>query len=237
MLHDTYKAKPRATRMVCSCLTIGLAATGALANTIAHAQARAGTAATTSAAGPENAASSTNPNPSGTVATVVVTGTSIQSAAAAAYESAPVSVISGDAIQTSGAASLESYFQTQPDFVLSGQSGYSNTTGASGANGTTLGATTLNLRGIGPQYTLVLLNGRRFQAEDPANIDLIPVDAIERIEVLKSGASAIYGSDAVAGVVNIITKRSADGVSLGGYFGESGHSDNDSTRLRLITIF
>lgn len=161
--------------------------------------------------------------------TIVVTGTSIQSVDSAAYQSAPVSVTTADTIQKSGAASLEGFFQTQPDFVLSGQSSFSNTGGQSGANGTNLGATTLNLRGLGPQYTLVLLNGRRFQAEDPANIDLIPVDAIERVEVLKSGASAVYGSDAVAGVVNIITKRKADGFSFDAYYGESGQGD-DSTR-------
>jgi iron complex outermembrane receptor protein len=154
--------------------------------------------------------------------TVVVTGTSIQSVDSEAYRSAPVSVVTADAIQKSGAANLEGFFQTQPDFMLSGQSSYTNTGGQSGADGTTLGATTLNLRGLGPQYTLVLLNGRRFQAEDPANIDLIPVDAIERVEVLKSGASAVYGSDAVAGVVNIITKRNADGFNFDGYYGESG---------------
>ena len=147
-------------------------------------------------------------------ATVVVTGTSIQSIDSAAYQSSPVSVATADTIQKSGAASLEQFFQTQPDFVLSGQSSFSNTGGQSGATGASLGATTLNLRGLGSQYTLVLLNGRRFQAEDAANIDLIPVDAIERVEVLKSGASAVYGSDAVAGVVNIITKNHADGLRL-----------------------
>ena len=62
-----------------------------------------------------------------TLATIVVTGTSIQSVDSAAYQSAPVSVITADTIQKSGAASLESFFQTQPDFVLSGQSSFSNT--------------------------------------------------------------------------------------------------------------
>jgi iron complex outermembrane recepter protein len=164
-----------------------------------------------------------------TLTTIVVTGTSIQSVDSAAYQSAPVGITTADTIQKSGAANLEAFFQTQPNFVLSGQSSFSNTGGQSGANGTTIGATTLNLRGLGPQYTLVLVNGRRFQAEDPANIDLIPVDAIDRVEVLKSGASAVYGSDAVAGVVNIITKRNADGFSFDGYYGESGQGD-DSTR-------
>src|SRR6185437_12155122 len=163
--------------------------------------------------------------------TIVVTGTSIQSVDSSAYQSTPVSVATAETIEKSGAANLEGFFQTQPNFVLSGQSSFSNTGGQSGANGTTIGATTLNLRGLGPQYTLVLVNGRRFQAEDPANIDLIPVDAIDRIEVLKSGASAIYGSDAVAGVVNIITKRTADGLSFDAYYGQSGQRDDDTARI------
>src|SRR4051812_22304198 len=66
-------------------------------------------------------------------ATVVVTGTSIQSVDSAAYQSSPVSVTTADTIQKSGAASLEAFFQTQPDFVLSGQSSFSNTGGQSGA--------------------------------------------------------------------------------------------------------
>jgi iron complex outermembrane receptor protein len=165
------------------------------------------------------------------VATVVVTGTSIPTGDYALYQSAPISVVTADSIEKSGAATLESFFQTQPDFVLSGQSSYSNTGSNGNANGTKFGGTQLNLRGLGPQYTLVLVNGRRFQAEDPANIDLIPVEAIDRVEVLKSGASAVYGSDAVAGVVNIITKRKADGFSFDGYYGESSQGDNQNKRF------
>jgi iron complex outermembrane receptor protein len=167
------------------------------------------------------------------LAPVIVTGTSIQSPDVAAYKSAPVSVVTAAAIQKSGASSLESYFQSQPAFVLSGQSSYTNSGGAADATATNTGATTLNLRGIGPQYTLVLLNGRRFQAEDPANIDFIPVDAIERVEVLKSGASAVYGSDAVAGVVNIITKTRVDGFTFDGYYGESGQRDSQERRFSM----
>ncbi len=193
----------------------------------AQEQAPGRTTANVSGSGNRDTGSSTDND----LATVVVTGTSIQSEDAAAYQSAPVSVVTADAIEKSGASSLESFFQDQPNFVLSGQSSYSNSGGGCCQNGSTLGGTTLNLRGIGPQYTLVLLNGRRFQAEDPANIDLIPVDAIERVEVLKSGASAVYGSDAVAGVVNIITKTKADGFSFDGYFGESGQRDNPNKRF------
>src|SRR5581483_6944482 len=167
-----------------------------------------------------------------TLTTIVVTGTIIHSDTSA-YQSAPVSVITGEDIQRSGATNVEQYFQTQPAFVLSGQSSYSNTSAQTGLNGTGIGGTSLNLRGIGPQYTLILVNGRRFQSEDPANLDLIPMEAIERVEVLKSGASAIYGSDAVAGVVNIITRRNADGFGFDGQFGTSSHRDNDTSHISV----
>src|SRR3984885_5395029 len=187
-----------------------------------------GGSGSSSAMGPPSAEAS----PADTLNTIVVTGTSIHTDSAA-YQSAPVSVITSEAIQHSGATNIEQYFQTQPAFVLSGQSRYSNTGSSTGYDGTSICGTTLNLRGIGPQYTLILVNGRRFQSEDPANLDLIPVDAIDRVEILKSGASAVYGSDAVAGVVNIITKKTADGLSLDGQYGESGRGDSDTSHLSV----
>jgi iron complex outermembrane receptor protein len=211
---------------VCVSLSVSLAAIPA--EVIAQAQKQT----SSNTAGPPAPASGAGA-PEQNVATVVVTGTSIPSAQAAAYQAAPVTVITSDEIQASGATNVQDYFQTQPNFVLSGQSSYSNFGVGAGSNGTLIGTSTLNLRGIGPQYTLVLVNGRRFQAEDPANLDLIPLDAIDRIEVLKSGASAVYGTDAVAGVVNIITKTSADGFSLGGYFGESSDHDDDTSRYSM----
>jgi iron complex outermembrane recepter protein len=93
------------------------------------------------------------------------------------------------------------------------------------------------LRGLNPDQTLVLVNGKRrhstaflgaggFAASTPADLSLIPGGAIERIEVLRDGASALYGSDAIAGVINIITNKSPDGASLsargGQYFAGDG---------------
>ena len=83
------------------------------------------------------------------------------------------------------------------------------------------GSTQVNLRGLGVNRTLVLLNGRRMVnsgtgANSSVDLNTIPVSVIERIEVLKDGASAVYGADAVAGVVNIITKQQIDGVELTG---------------------
>lgn len=193
-----------------------------------------GAAAQKSGQGPAPAASVMGPDQvPALLETINVTGSRIRADETAAEASAPIAVISGEQLQASGAQNIQDYFQTEPGFVLSGQSSFTNAGPSSYNNARTIGATTLNLRGIGPQYTLVLLNGRRFQSEDPANVDMIPLDAIDRIEVLKSGSSAIYGSDAVAGVVNIITKRQADGGSIGGSYGRSGYDDDGTTRASV----
>src|SRR5690606_22511703 len=99
------------------------------------------------------------------------------------------------------------------------------TTGAAGlANQNLTGGSSLNLRGLGPDATLTLLNGRRLsyggfvQAVD---ISAIPVEAVDRVEILPDGASAIYGSDAVGGVGNVILQRDYDGVAVGVRYGEA----------------
>jgi len=103
--------------------------------------------------------------------------------------------------------------------VLSG-----NLAGAGNANQNMTGGSSLNLRGLGADATLTLLNGRRMayggftQAVD---ISAIPVEAVERVEIVADGASAIYGSDAVGGVGNVILKREYDGVTVGTRFGHA----------------
>ena len=90
-----------------------------------------------------------------------------------------------------------------------------------------MGFNAANLRGVGVSSTLVLLNGRRManfaSPGDDAGVDLntIPAAAIERVEVLLDGASAIYGSDAIAGVINFITRRDFQGVQLDAYYGDT----------------
>ena len=99
-----------------------------------------------------------------------------------------------------------------------------------------LGSSTLSLRGLGPNRTLVLLNGRR---AGPAGVrggvssfdlNVLPLATIERVEILKDGASSIYGSDAVAGVVNIITRK-GDGGSIDGFVSAPSESGGTQTRL------
>jgi iron complex outermembrane recepter protein len=94
------------------------------------------------------------------------------------------------------------------------------------------GAGSINLRGLGRERTLVLLNGRRLVKNpftDAVDTNFIPSAAIGRIEVLKDGAAATYGSDAIAGVVNFITKENLDGLEIGGDFKHIEGSDGDYT--------
>jgi iron complex outermembrane recepter protein len=135
--------------------------------------------------------------------------------------SAPVQIIRRDEIQRSGASSVKELLDqlTAASATLSDLNG-----GLSSA----YGASSVNLRNLGKTSTLVLLNSRRVAPyaladfnEVFTNVDALPLDAIERIEVLKNGASAIYGSDAVAGVINIITRRNFSGLNLNASYDRS----------------
>src|SRR3546814_894219 len=91
-------------------------------------------------------------------------------------------------------------------------------------NMNTSGGSSANLRGIGQDATLTLLNGRRmsYGSNDQAvDISAIPVEAVDRIEIVTDGASAIYGSDAVGGVINVMLKRDFDGVAVGTRYGKA----------------
>ncbi|HYX36145.1 MAG TPA: TonB-dependent receptor [Oligoflexus sp.] len=116
---------------------------------------------------------------------------------------APVVIVEKEQLEKSGAASVGDFFRksaaTSPTGNFSGGSRYVSS-----------GAATIDLLGIGAARTLVLLNGRRIPTLPglgSVNVDNIPTGVIERIEVLAGGASAVYGADAVGGVVNIITKK------------------------------
>ena len=132
---------------------------------------------------------------------------------------AAVTVISEQDIQLTGNVSIGDILQD-----LTTNSNGINVQANNGGSG----ATRVNLRGLGSARTLVLVNGRRMvgtAGSSSVDLNAIPTAAIERVEVLKDGASAVYGSDAVAGVVNIITRTDFDGVELGTYYGNSDESD------------
>ena len=160
---------------------------------------------------------------------IVVTGTRIRRKDLSTP--APVTVLSSEQLQASGKVSIGDFLQTMPE-----QGGAINTQVNNGGDGTTEVA----LRNLGSQRTLVLVNGRRWVAGGTtagATVDLnsIPAAAIERIEVLKDGASAVYGSDAIAGVVNIITKKRMNGTEATAYAGTTKHGDGDTYDLALTT--
>lgn len=155
--------------------------------------------------------------------TITVTGSHIKRAAISGV--GPVTVIDRETIERSGATSVETLLQRIP--ASAGFAG--NQTNAYWAeNG--YGTTQVNLRGLGINRTLVLLNGRRVVnggtgANSSVDLNIIPIAMVERIEVLKDGASAIYGADAVAGVVNLITKRNFHGLEASVRYGQTFEGD------------
>jgi outer membrane receptor protein involved in Fe transport len=127
----------------------------------------------------------------------------------------PVITVSRDQIQASGKPTLGDILQQLP-----GMSG--SMTNPAVNNGGGDGAATVSLRGLGSKRTLVLVDGVRVLNDD---INAIPSSLIERVEVLKEGASAIYGSDAVGGVVNFITRKDYNGIEFSAEGGVSSHTD------------
>ncbi|SFU74277.1 TonB-dependent receptor plug domain-containing protein [Pseudoduganella namucuonensis] len=100
--------------------------------------------------------------------------------------------------------------------------------------------TMINMRGLNTNRTLVLLNGRRLPNEaigdSSINVDVIPMSAVERVEVLRDGASSIYGTDAIAGVVNFITKRSHTGTTVtGAVVQPERHGGGDQRRVSIVS--
>lgn len=107
--------------------------------------------------------------------------------------------------------------------------------------GSTGNPSTANLRGLGSQYTLVLLNGRRVAnyafGNSPVDLNSIPLSAIDRIEVLRDGASAIYGADAVAGVINFILRKDYQGAEVSAYDSKVQQGGGNSRSFNLTTGF
>ena len=137
----------------------------------------------------------------------------------------PVDVVTQEQLQKQGAPTVIELIKQLPE--SSGVIGESNQFVAGGRGQGLYGASTINLRGLGPERTLVLFNGHRlplFGAFAP-DINALPVSAVARIEVLKDGAAATYGSDAIGGVVNFITKRSQEGFDVGANYRHVNGSD------------
>lgn len=140
---------------------------------------------------------------------VVVTGSHIRSN----QPTSPVHSVTREDIDRSGFSQVGDLIRSLPENYGGGNNPGIQPTGTEGHVNIT-NASTANLRGIGPSATLVLLNGRRLAADGTSaapDISAIPLAALERVEVVTDGASALYGSDAVAGVVNFITRKDFQG--------------------------
>ena len=161
---------------------------------------------------------------------VVVTGSRIVSPSISSVS--PVHVIGAELIAQSGVTNIQELLLESPQF---GVPGLSRSNSAFLTSGT--GAATVDLRDLGSDRTLVLFNGRRVVAGLPgsATVDLniIPTQFIERVDVLTGGASSLYGSDAVAGVVNFIFKRDFEGIEATGQYGVTQEGDDEGYQLNV----
>ena len=176
------------------------------------------------------AAAQTQAKP-GEVEAVVVTGSRI---AGTAPVGSSVLTVGRAEVETSGAVTTTQLIQQVPQVFNLGIS--ENSRGQSGGSSNITYGSSVNLRGIGPFTTLVIVDGHRAVpqgttgfAVDPS---IIPTVAIERVEIVADGASAIYGSDAVAGVVNLIRRRSVNGVEANARYGWA--SDFDERQFSII---
>ncbi|QGZ41469.1 TonB-dependent receptor [Pseudoduganella flava] len=172
------------------------------------------------------------PNPNQPIQRVEITGSNIRRAQA--ETASPVQTVNRADIEKSGKTSVAELLQT---LAVDNQGSVPTTFGSGFASG----ASGISLRGLGAASTLVLLNGRRIApyglADDGqkvfADLNIIPAEAVERVEILKDGASAIYGSDAIAGVVNVILRRDYVGTTVRASQGLSNESDGGDTRLAV----
>jgi iron complex outermembrane receptor protein len=157
---------------------------------------------------------------------VEITGSSIKRIAAEG--SLPVTTITKDDIAKSGVTNVEALLLTITSASTAG-----STQGSALAGLSTYGASSVSLRGLGDQRTLVLVNGKRMAVfagtGSAVDVNSIPFSAIERVEVLRDGASGVYGSDAVAGVINFILRQDYNGLEVGGSFNNPTRSGGGST--------
>ena len=156
---------------------------------------------------------------------VVVTGTRISRPD---FESpSPIVTVPAAAFQRTASSTVETTLNQMPQFVPGATGTSSNRTD---------GEATLDLRGLGPNSTLVLFDGRRLlpvNGDGDTDVNLIPSALIESVEVVTGGASAVYGSDAIGGVVNFKLRQEFDGVEIGGHWGQTDRGDGEEYDVTL----
>src|SRR6202789_3729482 len=163
---------------------------------------------------------------------IIVTGSRI--AAPNEVSTSPITVMSSKYIEVSGKSDVSDLLMQLPqNFNNSLSQDLGNTTTGLTTAG---GVATADLRGLGPNRTLVLVDGRRLGQGSPytfiqqpaPDLDQIPAGLVERVEVVTGGASAAYGSDAIAGVVNFIMKKNFEGFQVDGQYAEDQHDNNNT---------
>ncbi len=176
------------------------------------------------------------PAPAGAVQQVTITGSNVRRTDS--ETPSPVQVLSSEEIKQSGYTSIGDVLHSITANNMGSLSQSAPSAFAAGGSG-------VALRGLTVGATLVLIDGHRMASypmpddgeRDFVDISSIPIDAIERIEVLKDGASAVYGSDAIAGVVNVILKKSYNGLTMSAETGMSSHGDGATQHASLMTGF
>lgn len=157
---------------------------------------------------------------------IVVTGSRIASAALTAPN--PISQVSSEEFTLSSSATVENVLNTLPQ-VVPGESGFTNNESS--------GVATVNLRGLGEQRNLILVNGRRyifFDARQVTDLNTIPTALVDRVELVTGGSSAVYGSDAISGVVNFVLKENFQGLEATAQYDITGHGDGAKLNLDAI---
>ena len=149
----------------------------------------------------------------------------------------PVTTLTSEDIERSGVTDLIGLFEKLP---IAGQGTFS--TQGNSSDDTANGGSSVSLRGLGADSTLILINGRRVSVSpfakgiDTAFVDInnIPISAIERVDILKDGASAIYGSDAIAGVINIVLKNDFEGAEISGKVGSTADGGGSEENITML---
>ena len=163
---------------------------------------------------------------------IVVTGSRIRRADIEGV--GPTTVVDAEEIENTGIVNVETLLQRLP-----ANAGFAGNQSSAYWTGNGYGTAQVNLRGLGIKRTLVLLNGRRLVAggtgaNSSPDLNMIPVNMLARTEVLKDGASAVYGADAMAGVVNLISRTDFEGVSVGGRLGIAEKGDGRDATIDLL---
>ena len=170
-------------------------------------------------------------NDGASIEEVVVTGSRIKRQDE--VSNSPIQTLNEDDLRIDGSLSIGETLQTMPSV---GSSLNSN-----GSAGTSHGSSSLNMRNLGANRSLVLVNGHRWVNgagtrgfRDFVDMNTIPQAMIQRVEVLQDGATAIYGADAIAGVVNLQTYKDFEGLRAKAYLGSSSESDRDTTNIDVL---